>query len=133
MYVTYTARRRLISGHSAGIDYSLTFDAQQYDTELVPKVAQSIAIDGTTQTDFKRLDEVYDIDTDLFASSLVDDWLEFLASVAGGETFTFDATSSNPAAPGTPLSVIIEGTRSIKPKRVSNAWWQVSFKVRVLP
>lgn len=133
MYVTYTARRRLISGHTAGNEYSLVFNAQSYDPEFVPKVEQTIALDGSTQTDFRRLDEVYDLDTDLFADSLLDDWIEFLASVAGGESFEFDPSSNNPASPVAPLTVIMEGSRAIKPKRVSNTYWQVGFKMRVLP
>lgn len=131
MYVTYTARRVLSSGHDAGNDYSLVTDAQDLDPQYNPDQKQTESIDGTLETDFKRLDVVYGITPDIILAEDLPLWMEFLNSVCAGETFTLDFDSMDPDTPVSPLAVRMEKPGPVKPKRLSNQWWSVSFMVRV--
>lgn len=91
--ITYTATRNIKSGHSSGTDYTITVNLQQADEQITPVNTQAVSLSGNTVTTAQRIDQVINITTDYINSSTtpdVDDMLEFLHSVAHGESFTYN-------------------------------------------
>lgn len=122
----YFAKRNLKSGHTAGTEYTITIDLQQLDTQVVPVVATHRSIGGYTVTVFHRNDIEHQVATDLInadgtGTPDTDDFDEFLHSVAGGESFTFNDGSSD-------ISVKMAG----KPtrRREGMLYYSYAFKLR---
>ena len=129
-YVTYTAKRNLKSGHSASTSYSIEFSAEQLTPIFTPSANENRSLGGTTETTFNRLDESWAVSAAFQAQSTYDDWREFFSSVAGGESFTFDAYGTV-ASPDNAQTVIMEGAPSMP--RVGNLQgYKPSFNARVV-
>ena len=98
---TYTASRNLKTGHTAGTEYTITIGLQQYDGDIPKPVKnEHRSLSGFTVTTLHRIDVELQVLTDYINSDGtgtpdVDDFDEFLASVAGGEVFEFgDGTTT---------------------------------------
>lgn len=92
---TYTAKREIQAGHVSGEDYVITIDLQAYSGGLPTRVgARNVALSGAEVNVLHRLEYQHAIVTDYVPRSggvpSAADMLEFLASVSGGEPFTFD-------------------------------------------
>jgi len=92
---TYTAKREIKAGHTADTSYTITVDLESL-SGVMPKPVrnESIALDGTTVTVLHRSDKVYTMSTVPLpitgGAYELEDFLEFFASVIGGETFVFN-------------------------------------------
>lgn len=87
--IVYTASRELVSGHTSGTEYMLSFES----TEVTPKykahkkVITSMA--GSVESTLDRIDEDWRIrTTDLIADTFFDEFIEFLNSTLNSETYT---------------------------------------------
>ncbi len=92
---------------------------------------EQTALDGTTETILHRQDQVWGVTTGLISTDdLTDDyWYEFLGSVYGGETFTFDALGSV-AIPVNAVDVIlVKGSINIA-REGNTDYHRISFSVR---
>ena len=128
--VTYTAKRRIISGHTIDTEYDIDFDSTLLDQQMRLVGSQSVSLSGTTEGINNRVSDIWTVRTEIFADASLDSWKEFLASVAAAETFTFDAYGTS-GSPDNAQSVILEGQPSIT--RMDKAMkYQITFTVRVL-
>jgi len=130
MDFTYTAKRSVQSGHSAGTSYTITIDLQQFDRASRLQGTQRTALDGTTVTIAHREETDINIATDLVpadgsgAPSYLD-MREFLDSVKGGELFTVDDGSS-------PFSArVVDLANPYTETREGSLYFRYSFRVRV--
>jgi hypothetical protein len=95
MRVTYTAKRALASGHSASTSYNLDMYTQEPQRTYAPTRKRAVAIDGTEENLLLRIESTWSVTTDQFkrtgsAPTSRDLFIEFFASVMGGEQFIFD-------------------------------------------
>ena len=127
--VTYLAKRNLAGGHSVDTSYDLETECSVLNPSDVADIKQSFTLDGTPETVFNNLSERWSVTT-IVDQSDYNLWREFWSSVAGGESFTFDAYGSI-ATPDNPITVVMVGGAT--PKRVGTVdSWQFSFKVRAI-
>ncbi|MGI9202675.1 MAG: hypothetical protein ACR2Q3_01625 [Woeseiaceae bacterium] len=124
---TYTASRSIKSGHSAGTDYVITIGLQQYDGQT-PKPDTTVhrSLSGYTVTTLRRIDYEITVQTDFISADGsgtpdTDDFEEFLASVAGGEQFTFND--------GAAYNVILVGASTRR--REGSLLFSYSIKMRL--
>lgn len=93
MNIIYTAKRNLISGHSADTEYEFDVNVSGYDRTSKPNSETSVSIDqSAVQTLLHGIEESYAIRTiplpDTSTKAL--QMREFLDSVVSGEDFTVD-------------------------------------------
>jgi hypothetical protein len=88
--ITYTAKRSVISGHTAGTVYDIEIDFAKFDPSKERHIETAVSLSGNTQTRLHRIDNLYDIETDSIPEALQPQVEEFFDSVAGGELFTID-------------------------------------------
>jgi len=130
-YITYTASRRIISGHSAGTSYSLTFLCSALDPADNIVGGESVALDGTTEGTLDRVEELWAVTTLEIEQADLAAWREFFASVAAKETFTFDAYAASPGAPDNPQTAILVSSPTYQ--RVETLYkLKISFNLRVI-
>lgn len=128
--VTYTAKRKLISGHTAGTAYSLNLSLSQCDPMADPKGNLQVTMNGEAWGQLDYIEESYKCRLNLLNSST--EWpavQEFLFSCMGFEVFSFDRTGSV-AVPVQPVNCILVGKPSMSERA---GYVTVSFEVRVLP
>ncbi len=90
---TYTALRKIKSGHSIDTVYAIEIDIDQGEILPSPIQNQHISLSGNTVTVVHRLDETISITTNPISTLTtpdIDDMKEFLYSVIHGESFTFN-------------------------------------------
>lgn len=128
--ITYTAKRNLIAGHSAGTSYSLETNARGLDPSDKIVGSEGVSLDGTTEGVLDRVEQLWQVTTGAITSADLAAWREFFASVGAKESFTFDAYGSI-ATPDNAQTVLLEGSPQYRRiKRLSA--FTISFKVRVL-
>lgn len=94
--ISYTAKRNLKSGHSAGTDYTIDISIHQEDGDTPKIIGERIkSLAGNEVTVLHRIERYLDITTDYVRADGtgtpdVADFREFFDSVAGGETFSYD-------------------------------------------
>lgn len=125
--ITYTARTRLISGHTAGNSYSIETEAWNLDPSPAQELYQHKALDGTPETNFVREEEHWSVVTDILTETQKDNWLEFLSSASSnGEAFSFDPYGSI-ASPDSPMATCYLVPGSWGWSRVAGKQYQVHF------
>lgn len=120
-----------IVGYYRGLNESYTLEtaAHTVTPSDSPVISATPALDGTTETIYKRNDKQWRILTDFISEADWPQWREFMQSVHGGEAFTFDAFGTI-ASPDDPVSVQLVGT-----PQYSNPYskvMQISMLVKVL-
>jgi hypothetical protein len=137
MRVTYTAKRSLASGHSAATSYDLDMFTQESERTYTPTRKRSVAIDGTEENLLLRVESTWSVVTDHFtrtgsAPTTRDLFVEFIASVMGGESFVFDPYRlPGGGADVLPLNVsIVTGSVQITPIDPGLDVYTASFSVR---
>ena len=132
MIVTYSAKRKISSGHVASTNYDLETIPQRLDLAMPAKKKDATALDGTTETLLHRLDEEYSIETGEFDLADRDLWQEFWASVIASEPFTIDLEGSLANPTVTKNAILSPGSKP-KLKRVGQLQkFSFSFKIRIL-
>ena len=127
--VSYTALRSLKNGVSVNDTVHLDFEVTKLDRSTKPQRTDHISLDGSQVSSRDRTDILFRVET-VPALSL-DDFRQFLDSVDGGETFTFDpyGTFASPVAAQT----AVLSSKGYKEKRTNQRWLSVSFTVRIVP
>ena len=123
--IKYFASRNLKSGHTSGTEYTITVDLQKLDSSPKPVTVEHRSLSGYSVRTLHRIDVEYDVTTDLInadgtGTPDTDDFDEFMHSVAGGETFTFNA--------GSDVSVVMVGSPTRT--RESVLFYTYSWKMR---
>ena len=131
--ITYTAvdRGQLKSGHSAGTQYQIECDLQAFPRSSEATGQFDQTLDGTPEAYVDAYLTEWAITSDLIFPSAIDDWREFLSSVAGREKFQLDFTGTI-ALPGTDIDVWLK-TKRVSEQQLGAAGYQVSFAVQVYP
>lgn len=131
--VTYTAvdRGELVGGHTAGLNYGITFDAVEISPSRQNEKQSAVALDGTTVTTFYRQEKRYSVVTEAMTrgGSAYNNFMEFLTSVVAGESFDFDAYGTI-ASPDNVEECILEG--DFQESRLTLSYYRFSFTVRVI-
>ena len=126
MYINWTPSRALVG---AGSDGKIELNLQQYDRK--PKVIsrETRSLSGATETVLHRIDYETTVKTVPTADAALQGKMrEFVASVAAGENFTFDALGTE-ASPDNAISVnMIPNTYT--ESRESVLYFSYSFKIR---
>lgn len=128
----YTAKRSLVSGHTAGTDYDLDLEADRIDGPGGrEEINERKALDGTSQTIFHRLEEIWEFRVFVASQSDLAALREFLDSVADRQAFTFDpyGTVASPDDPKTGKLVRRDETPS---RQGAGTTWSIGFRIRVI-
>lgn len=129
--IVYTAKRRLIAGHAAGTSYSLETAAAVLDLAITPNRTDAISLSGTTEGTLHSLDFSWKVTTDHITHAELPAWIEFIASVAAAESFSFDAYGTI-ATPVDPQVVRLGAKHSIV--RIGASMnYTISFSVHQVP
>lgn len=129
--VTYLALRSRKAGVNENDSVDFDFDVSVVDRSTKPIKGSSISLNGYEETTRDRTDEFYKITTIPVLEADFDDFRQFLDSVDGGETFTFDPYGTN-ASPVQAMNCILS-SKGYTEKRVSQRYLSVTFTVRVHP
>lgn len=87
MKITYTAKRNLIQGHTAGIEYELDCELLEFNPSEKIEKFESTTISGITESLLSRIDERWSLKVYAIDSQSRMQWREFFASVAASEEF----------------------------------------------
>lgn len=96
MDITYTAKRNIITSHSASSSYTIVIGCSVIQPLYEPlNVFQHRSLDGEFTTRYFKQDKKWQIVTVPFGDTPDtedhhDEFLEFISSVEGGELFTID-------------------------------------------
>ncbi len=128
--ISYIAKRSIIGGHTAGIEYKIETSFQ--DVDAFDKVAgtQINMLNADTEYELDNIRDFYHLTSDLVDDADLDEWKEFFNSVAGRESFNVDLTGTI-AAPGTDLASILE-RGGYQPLRDGNLTYRFTFDIRLL-
>jgi len=115
-----------------GESYNLETDSEQISRSVAVNRNVKKPLDGGAPEVLLHAREVFiDVRTGYIPEAQIKQWREFLASVEGGETLTFDAYGTV-AVPVDPVSVILE-TADYSDARIRGAlMYQLSLKLRLL-
>lgn len=112
MRISYTAKRGIASGHSVGVSYNIDLYTAVPTQTVEPTARVAVAIDGTRETLLLRVGRTWQFTSDHFtrtgSPSTFDVVAEFLASVAGGEEFTFDPWRVPGGSSVAPVACVLE-------------------------
>jgi hypothetical protein len=128
--IIYTAKRGLVSGHTAGQPYELEVGIEGVSPSFNREENTLTTLSGKDFTTFYRIEE-----RDSFSTVAIDDVAllaqlrEFVMSVAAGEPFTMDLMGE-PGSPVAPVSYKLRGNPS---KRLVNSagFYSYSWQVKV--
>lgn len=119
-----------IVGYQHGLNqsYSIEFDADVLQKSYLSRKNRVEALDGSADTFLFWEAEGWNVTATVIYKTAVPNWEEFLASVNGGESFTFDAYGTI-SVPDAPVTVELDGDYSI-PRHGETMYFNPSFKVR---
>lgn len=100
-----------IQGHVRGLDqqYSIEFTPRRLHRRVKVERNRSISIGGSAETILRRRDVFWDVNSGRLLEADLPQWREFLASIEGGESLTFDPYGTI-ALPDNPLVCELEQT-----------------------
>ena len=133
-FVTYTAERSIITGHTQSTSYSIDFEVQTIDPRPQDDKNQVVLKDGTVITTYYSRKMEWSVRTDFIHDDYIFPvatgvWGEFLDSVAGGETFTFDPQGTNASPSAKSMSCVMMGEPSWS-RQEGTKYFTISFTVR---
>jgi hypothetical protein len=85
---------------------------------------------GAPEVIFQREEVFYDVMTSTIQESELGQWREFLSSVQGGETFTFDRYGTV-ASPVEPKTAMLASTNYTENREGSSFVYTIGFKLRI--
>lgn len=131
MRITYTARRKLVSGHTAATSYDIAVVAADLLPDLDIERNETESLSGKVESNLSRLKDMWRVETDYIEiGDDLDEFTEFLASVANGETFTFDPDSDDVGTAVSPTTVMLSGRSQWRKRRVGPRHFTFTFDVR---
>lgn len=114
---------------------------QSYSIEFTPRAlersgridrSRRTSLAGNRETLLNRIETFWNVNSGRLLESQIPQWREFLASVAAGETFSFDPYGTI-AMPDNPLSVDLEDDDHTESRLGKTRRYIVALKLRVLP
>lgn len=134
MRIVYEAvDRKLATGHSAATEYEIVVYGWTVDPQFDMVGPENESLDGTIERDLLRTTTEWTVRTDLIeAGQDLENFEEFLFSVAAGESFTFDPESDQAGVDVRPLSCRMQ-SRRFRRSRPAPGRFQFQFTVRELP
>lgn len=124
MFIEYTATRELVGSGDAEIEVAVSNINRMMQVEG----SESVSISGESrESQLDRLEFRWPIVTVPVHIDNLPRWREFAASVANGETFTFDAHGTEASADNPITASMIRG--SFKESRIGGPYVQFSFEV----
>jgi len=131
MNISYTAKRNLIAGHVSGSVYNVECTPELLNPITNFNREQVTTLSGTQHFNLLNIDEGWKVKSAWIQSSDEQKkWKEFLHSVAGGETFSFDAYGTSASADNVQSVVLMSSDAS--PLRVGTTnIFQYDFEVKV--
>ena len=134
--ITYTANSRapLITdspAHVDGTQYSIDVKLQQFIEAVEAPKSTHVSIAGNTETVLKRAAKIINIVL-IWPNTLNADMEEFMFSIAGGESFSFDAYGVV-GVPDDPINVVCmnDGFSIGRMSHGSTPWRSVSLTLRI--
>lgn len=88
--IQFTAAREMTGGHLTGDTVTLSFSAAELTPGREVKRSAQIAIGGRRETLLMNTTRTWSVSSGPLEASTIDTMQEFLASVEGGESFTFE-------------------------------------------
>jgi len=126
--ITYTAKRDLAGGHTAGTNYNLEFGAEKLARSQKIIRKQNASLGLLRETIYYGKNQFWDVTTDYIDESDLPFWREWFASVAGGEVFQFDAYGTI-AVPDNQITVLLD-TETYRESRVGTLrTYKIDFRV----
>ena len=126
MYINWTPLRALVG---AGSDGKIEINLQKYDRKPKITAKESRSLSGNTETTLHRIDYETTVSTVPTADAAIQGKMrEFMASVAAGETFTFDALGTE-ATPVNAQTVTMIAN-SYNENRESVLYFSYAFRLR---
>jgi hypothetical protein len=122
-----------ITGYKRGLGQSYTLETGIVQATRSVNVIRSEKqpIGGGAPEVLLQREEVFiDVTTSVLQESQIAQWREFLASVQGGELFTFDRYGTL-ASPVEPKSAMLASTSYTEMREGSSFVYQIAFKVRI--
>lgn len=133
MRFEYTAKRNLATGHTVDTNYEIVIYGWTIEPRFNAVGPENVSLDGTLERELYRIDTEYRVQTDAIDDGQdLENFEEFLHSVMGGESFTFDPDSDVAASAVNPLTCILK-SRRLSRVRVSPLKFQFTFDVRTVP
>lgn len=128
------------AGHASGSSYAIGFDAEQLDRSSKTQKTRKTSIGGSIETTYQRSEVTWAVKTTLLEETDLKFWREFLGSVAGGESFTFDPYGSSSVGDDglrdtvadTSLTCIIDSDSTSEDREGTSRYYRIGFNVRVL-
>jgi len=111
-----------------GVDYTLDSGVSELTPDDVPDTDTRISLSGIETTLLHRIDEYWNIQTIAVPETDRLQWKEFIASVAAGESFTFDAFGTS-VTPDDPINCKIIG-KGIMNRLQNSDYFQIGFRVK---
>ncbi len=128
----YVAKRRLVPGHLVDEPYTIVIAGGPIDTTFLHDRLENESLDGTREVELLALKDEWNCRTDaIFTGLPLRQFEEFLASVAGGESFTFDPESDVPGQAIAPRRVSLLPS-SLRRQRVTHNSFRFDIRMREL-
>lgn len=110
-YITYTAIREILAGHTYGSPYSIAFVMQQQDVPRSVNKVVARSLSGKAVSTIRHYDKKWVVKTDFILGTALASagWDELIASTLNSEGLVFDPGSSTPGAPVNPRNCYVEG------------------------
>ena len=121
--ITYTAKRSLISGHTAGEEYTIDLPLEDWTPESEPETNSVTSLGGKKFESLHRIEKSWSAgSTPIDDSALIETVDEFFDSVAAGEVFDIKPFSTTYACTiiGKPRWTLVNAV----------GFYSVAFKVR---
>lgn len=123
-HVIYTAQRELVSGHSAGTDYTLDLSLAKKERTGRSRRSVQYSLSNRGFVTFQNVADTWKCATIPLSGTNADNMREFLYS-ALDQIFSFDPNNASTASPTAPVNVVIEGA-SVTEKRAARTGTQAN-------
>lgn len=129
-FITYTAKRGLVVGHTVGTDYNLEFGIQQNDKSGKTKKKENRGKGQSALVETLRFhhERFLSVKTLYIDEVDLENWQEWFQSVDGGEAFTYDPTGTI-AVPVAPILVQLVGDTYVE-EQITFHRASIAFRVR---
>lgn len=128
--ITYNARRSVISGHTAGLDYTLNLPLTDKDRSPKAERTQQKSLGGDVYTTFNNLKVSWECKTRPLTLTELKSFREFLDSAADGQLMQFDPEGWAGASPSHARAVILE-SNNYREKRIQAGATEASHRFEI--
>ena len=131
-YITYTATRNIMSGHTLSTSYSLDFEASVLNKSFNIINFKNVSISGARETILHRNETIIQVTAIMLSETNITQFEEFLASVSAGETFILDMYGSI-ATPDNPKNCLLNSPSWANNRTgMLRSDYEINFEVKIL-